>query len=87
MKLENDTAWLTQAQMASLFNVNQSSVSRHLSNIFKDGELEADSVYAIFAYTARDGKNYQTGFYNLDAILSVGYRVSRTRATAFRRWA
>lgn len=87
VKLENDTVWLTQAQMASLFNVNQSSVSRHLSNIFKDGELEPDSVYAIFAYTARDGKNYQTGFYNLDAILSVGYRVSGTRATAFRRWA
>ena len=87
VKLENETVWLTQAQIAMLFDVQQPAISKHLKNIFNSGELDKDSVYSILEYTATDGKKYQTAFYNLDAILSVGYRVSGTKATIFRRWA
>ena len=78
---KRETFWTTQKTMAELFNVNKSSISRHLSNIFEDGELDADSVVANFATTASDGKKYKTNFYNLDAIISVGYRVNSKNAT------
>ena len=85
--LENETVWLTQAQIAMLFGVKQPAISKHLKNIFLSGELNEFSVYSILEYTATDGKVYKTGFYNLDAILSVGYRVNSQHATLFRRWA
>ena len=87
VQVKGDTVWLTQQQIAKLFGVKQPAVSKHLSNIFRDGELEKDSVHSILEYTATDGKVYSTKFYNLDAILSVGYRVNSKNATAFRRWA
>ena len=87
VQVKGDTVWLTQQQIAELFGVKQPAVSKHLSNIFKDGELEKDSVHSILEYTAADGKVYSTQFYNLDAILSVGYRVHSKNATSFRRWA
>lgn len=87
VQLKNDTVWLTQQQIADLFGVKQPAVSKHLSNIFKEGELDKDSVYSILEYTAADGKVYSTQFYNLDAILSVGYRVNSRNATLFRQWA
>ena len=85
VKLEQETVWLTQQQIADLFGVKQPAVSKHLSNIFNEGELEKNSVHSILEYTASDGKVYKTQFYNLDAILSVGYRVNSVNATAFRR--
>ena len=87
VQVKGDTVWLTQQQIAELFGVKQPAISKHLSNIFKEGELEKDSVHSILEYTAADGKNYSTQFYNLDAILSVGYRVNSKNATSFRRWA
>ena len=87
VRLENETIWLTQQQIADLFGVKQPAISKHLNNIFKSGELEEQSVYSILEYTASDGKNYKTKFYNLDAIISVGYRVNSINATQFRRWA
>ena len=87
VRLEKDTVWLTQQQIADLFGVRQPAISKHLSNIFKEGELDKNSVYSILEYTAADGKVYNTQFYNLDAILSVGYRVNSKNATLFRRWA
>ncbi|MCQ2960061.1 MAG: virulence RhuM family protein [Bacteroidales bacterium] len=85
--IENETVWLTQAQMADLFGVKQPAISKHLNNIFKEKELDKFSVYSILEYTATDGKIYKTQFYNLDAILSVGYRVNSKNATLFRQWA
>lgn len=79
--------WLSQKLIATLFDVDRSVITKHLNNIFKDGELEKNSVCAIFAHTAEDGKKYNTKFYNLDAIISVGYRVNSMRATQFRQWA
>ena len=87
VRMENETVWLTQNQIANLFNVKQPAISKHLKNIFSSGELYEPAVYSILEYTANDGKNYKTGFYNLDAILSVGYRVNSKNATAFRIWA
>ena len=87
VRLDKETVWLTQQQIADLFGVKQPAVSKHLSNIFKEGELDKNSVYSILEYTASDGKVYNTQFYNLDAILSVGYRVNSKNATLFRRWA
>lgn len=87
VQVKEDTVWLTQQQIAELFGVKQPAISKHLSNIFKEGELEKDSVHSILEYTAADGKVYSTQFYNLDAILSVGYRVNSKNATSFRRWA
>lgn len=84
---EGESIWLTQKSMAELFDVDRSVITKHLSNIFEDLELEENQVSAIFAHTAEDGKNYQTKFYNLDAIISVGYRVSSQKATRFRIWA
>ncbi|MBR3871193.1 MAG: virulence RhuM family protein [Paludibacteraceae bacterium] len=87
VRLENETVWLTQAQIASLFGVGQPAISKHLKNIFTSEELDINSVYSILEYTANDGKIYNTGFYNLDAILSIGYRVNSRNATLFRQWA
>ncbi len=87
VKLQKETVWLNLNQMASLFGRDKSVVSRHLDNIFKTKELEQDSVVANFATTASDGKTYQVDFYNLDAIISVGYRVNSKRGTQFRIWA
>ena len=87
LDVEYDTVWLTQQQIADLFGVKQPAISKHLNNIFREGELDKNSVHSILEYTATDGKVYKTQFYNLDAILSVGYRVNSINATAFRRWA
>ena len=85
--IKEETVWLTQAQMVVLFSRDQSVISRHISNIFKEGELDKNSVYAKFAYTATDGKTYDVEHYNLDVIISVGYRIKSKRGTAFRQWA
>ena len=83
----NETVWLTQDKIAQLFGVDRSVVTKHLKNIFQTAELQEDSVSAKIALTAADGKKYQTKLYNLDAILSVGYRVNSIQATPFRIWA
>jgi hypothetical protein len=85
--LHNETVWLTQEKIATLFGVDRTVITKHLSNIFKTNELSEDSVCAKIAHTATDGKTYQTKYYNLDAIISVGYRVNSTQATHFRIWA
>lgn len=87
VRVEDETVWLTQQQIADLFGVKQPAISKHLKNIFQSGELSENSVYSILEYTATDGKTYKTKFYNLDAILSVGYRVNSRNATLFRQWA
>jgi len=87
VRLAGETLWLTQSQMAELFQVDKSGISRHLRNIFETGELLPGSVVAEFATTAADGKTYQVEYYNLDAIISVGYRVNSLRGTQFRIWA
>ena len=87
VKTDGETVWLSQEQMSVLFGRDQSVIARHISNIFKEGELERDSVYAKFAYTASDGKTYQVAFFNLDVIISVGYRVKSIQGTRFRQWA
>ena len=84
---DGDTVWLSIDQMAELFQRDKSTISRHIKNIFAEGELERDSVVAKFATTAADGKTYQVEFYNLDIIISVGYRVKSKRGTQFRIWA
>lgn len=84
---QDETIWLTQKKMAELFGVDRSVITKHLGNIFQEGELNEKSVSAIFAHTAADGKIYKTQYYNLDAIISVGYRVSSDKATHFRIWA
>jgi predicted XRE-type DNA-binding protein len=87
VRFDDDTVWLTQAQIAELFGVKQPAISKHLKNIFNCGELDENSVHSILELTAADGKRYDTRIYNLDAILSVGYRVNSINATLFRRWA
>ncbi|MDR3286748.1 MAG: virulence protein RhuM/Fic/DOC family protein [Prevotellaceae bacterium] len=87
VRLEEDTVWLTQAQMVALFERDQSVISRHIRNIFSEGELKKDSVYANFAYTATDGKTYKVEYFNLDVVISVGYRVKSQRGVQFRIWA
>lgn len=84
---DGDTVWLSAAQMAELFQRDKSTVSRHIKNIFSEGELVRDAVVAKFATTAADGKIYQVEYYNLDVIISVGYRVKSRRGTQFRIWA
>ena len=86
-RYEDETIWLTQKLMAELFAVDVRTVSEHLKNIFQSRELQEDSVIRKFRNTATDGKSYLTRFYNLDAIISVGYRVNSVRATQFRQWA
>ncbi|MFA6610198.1 MAG: virulence protein RhuM/Fic/DOC family protein [Candidatus Omnitrophota bacterium] len=85
--LEKETVWLSQAQIARLFNTQRPAITKHLSNIFKNKELDKNSVCSILEHTARDGKHYSTMFYNLDAIISVGYRINSNQATQFRIWA
>lgn len=85
--LNKETVWLTQKAIAQLFGVNVPAISKHLKNIFENGELDENSVVSILETTADDGKNYQVMYYNLDAIISVGYRVNSAQATRFRIWA
>ena len=85
--LANETVWLTADQMAELFQRNKSTISRHIKNVFEEGELKHDSVVAFFATTASDGKKYQVTYYNLDMIISIGYRVKSYRGVQFRIWA
>ena len=84
---DEDTVWLSLDQMAELFQRDKSTISRHIKNIFQEGELDRNSVVANFATTATDGKTYQVDYYNLDVIISVGYRVKSLRGTQFRIWA
>lgn len=85
--LKDETIWLTQKSMAELFDIDRTVITKHLKNVFKENELNKGSVCAKFAHTANDGKSYQTEFYNLDAIIAVGYRVNSKKATQFRIWA
>lgn len=87
VKLQNDTVWLSLDQMAELFQRNKSTISRHVKNVLEDGELEEKSVVAFFATTASDSKTYSVTYYNLDMIISVGYRVHSYRGVQFRIWA
>ncbi len=84
---KDETLWLTQKGMSKVFDIDRTVITKHLKNIFTDGELDKNAVCAKFAHTAEDGKTYQTEFYNLDAIISVGYRVNSKKATEFRIWA
>ncbi len=83
----HETLWATQAEISEIFGVERSVVTKHINNVFKDGELEENSVCAKFAHTANDGKTYQVQSYNLDIILSVGYRTNSAKAIEFRKWA
>ncbi|MDQ7727898.1 virulence protein RhuM/Fic/DOC family protein [Halomonas sp. SpR8] len=85
--LEQETVWLSQAQMCELFGRERSVITKHIRNVFKEGELERNSVCANFAHTAEDGKTYQVDHFNLDVIISVGYRVKSQRGVQFRKWA
>ena len=87
VRLENETVWLTQQQMTELFQTSKQNISLHISNIFKEGELDSISVVKESLTTASDGKKYKTKYYNLDVIISVGYRVKSIRGTQFRQWA
>lgn len=88
VRLQDDTVWLTQQQIADLFGVKQPAISKHIANIYKSGELDKNSTYSILEYMGNDGKQlYSTKAYNLDVILSVGYRVNSINATRFRQWA
>ena len=87
MDLDKDTLWLNQAQIARLFGTQRPAITKHLNNVFKCKELNEKAVCSILEHTADDGKKYATKFYNLDAVISVGYRVNSARATQFRIWA
>lgn len=87
VQVEGDTVWLTQAQMMELFQTSKQNISLHTNNIFKEGELDVNSVVKESLTTASDGKRYRTKYYNLDVIISVGYRVKSLRGTQFRQWA
>ena len=87
VRMNEETVWLSQAQMAELFATTRNNITLHISNIFKEGELEYDSVCKDSLLTASDGKKYKTKLYNLDVIISVGYRVKSLRGTQFRQWA
>jgi hypothetical protein len=87
VNLNEETVWLNQKQMGDLFDRDYKTISKHINNIFNEGELEKNSVVANFEITATDGKNYKVEFYNLDVIISVGYRVKSKRGTEFRIWA
>lgn len=87
VRLETETVWLSLNQMADLFQRDKSVISKHIKNIFEEGELKPEAVVAKFATTAADGKTYQVDYYNLDVIISVGYRVKSHRGTQFRIWA
>ncbi|MBU1411629.1 virulence RhuM family protein, partial [Myxococcota bacterium] len=85
--LERESVWLTQAQISELFGKERSVITKHIGNAIKEGEVEEESVCAVFAHTAADGKTYQVVCYNLEVIISVGYRVKSQRGVEFRRWA
>ncbi len=85
--IEEETVWLTQAQMTELFQTTRNNITIHIGNVFKERELDQISVYKNSLLTARDGKKYKTKLYNLDVIISVGYRVKSKRRTQFRIWA
>ncbi len=87
VRLEEDTVWLTQQQMADLFQTTKQNISLHVKNVFEEGELNSDSVVKEYLTTAADGKNYKVLHYNLDVIISVGYRVKSQVGTRFRIWA
>lgn len=87
VQMEDETVWLTQAQMVELFQTTKQNISLHISNTFKDGELDQNSVVKEYLTTGIDGKKYRTKFYNLDVVISVGYRVKSLRGTQFRIWA
>ena len=87
VKFEDETVWLTQAQLCELYQTSKSNISEHIKHIFEEGELDENSVVRNFRTTAADGKNYNTIHYNLDMIISLGYRVKSKIATNFRRWA
>ena len=87
VRLEDETVWLSIEEMSQLFGRDISVIGKHIRNVFKEGELLKESVWAKFAYTASDGKTYQVDYYNLDVIISVGYRVKSHRGTQFRQWA
>ena len=87
VRLENETVWLTQEQIANLFGTKRPAITKHLANIYKSGELDREGTCSILEHMGHDGRqSYRTMFYNLDAILSVGYRVNSRNATLFRRW-
>lgn len=87
VRFQDDTVWLTQSQIATLFSKGRTTITEHISNVFKEGELEEKSVCRKFRHTAQDGKSYETNYYNLDVIISVGYRVKSQQGTQFRIWA
>jgi hypothetical protein len=87
VKLEDETVWLTQDQMAALFDKSKKTVSEHINNVFKEGELQKKSVVQKFRTTGKDGKSYNYDVYSIDVIISVGYRVKSKRGTQFRIWA
>jgi len=87
VKIENETVWLSQKQLAELFDKDRKTITEHIGNVFKEGELAENSACRKFQHTAEDGKRYNVSFYNLDVIISVGYRVSSLRGTQFRIWA
>jgi hypothetical protein len=87
VRVENETVWLTQAQLVELFHSSKANVSEHIKHIFEEGELEQNSVVRKFRTTAADGKNYNIEHYDLDMIISLGYRIKSSIATHFRRWA
>ena len=87
VKMEGETVWLTQIQLCELYQTSKSNISEHIKHIFEEGELEENAVVRKFRTTAADGKNYNTTHYNLDMIISLGYRVKSKIATNFRRWA
>jgi hypothetical protein len=87
VRVEDETVWLTQTLIAVLFGVTVPTVNEHLKNLFSDGEIQENSVVRKFRTTAADGKQYLTAFYNLDAIIAVGFRVNSPRAIQFRQWA
>ena len=87
VRVENETVWLTQAQMAELFHATKQNISLHIANIYKEGELDRNSVVKEYLTTASDGKCYKTKWFNLDVIISVGYRIKSIQGTRFRQWA
>ena len=87
VNMKDETVWLTQAQMAKLFDKDRKTITRHIQNVYEDGELEQNQVCSFFEHTASDGKIYHTQFYNLDMIISVGYRVKSKNGIIFRKWA
>ena len=87
VNMKDETVWLSQNQLAELFGKDRKTITRHIQNIYKDGELEENSVCSFFEHTANDGKKYNVMFYNLDMIISVGYRVKSQNGVIFRKWA